>query len=143
MKLRNLSGRKLASIAGVHYTMVYRIASGTTSNPNEEDLNKLASALNVSPLWLRSGIGDDPRLTVNEKVDPYTVLGALANGEDADRMAAALEALVLAVLPLGIGPDGHRLNEVLQALIERSKREEKDPTKEWALEEMAKLNMRK
>lgn len=56
-----LSQAELAERAGVEVMTVSRIERGTVKRPYPETIRKLATALGVSPAWLR--FGDQPRPT--------------------------------------------------------------------------------
>jgi transcriptional regulator with XRE-family HTH domain len=52
---RDILAAGLAKIAGVPASTVSRIESGDSEDPNEETVVRLATALRVSPVWLRYG----------------------------------------------------------------------------------------
>jgi transcriptional regulator with XRE-family HTH domain len=54
---KGLTIRRLAEIADVKHTAISRWTNGTTANPGQDDLERVAKALGVNHIWLRTGVG--------------------------------------------------------------------------------------
>ena len=81
IKARNvtsMSQARLAELAGVSQTAIYKIESGETVNPRR--LEKYAEIMGVDPAWLQYGVGNEPVTPI------YSQLEASVKLKDSDRI---------------------------------------------------------
>lgn len=98
---RKISKSKFAEVLNVSPAFVSQMCSGA-SRPSERTLSDICEKFNVDPVWLRTGVGDDPFLPVSREDKITEILNKAINGPSTarDRLIRALARLPDDAFPL-------------------------------------------
>lgn len=93
MEIKGVTPYEVAKSTGIAQTTLSRILNGTTKKPNMDNLKTLASFLQVSDDWLRTGEGEMNRTDPGDTDGSKTEITVKCDEKMISKFASAIESI--------------------------------------------------